>query len=256
MKGIHRLKLNYLTSASTLTGCPFMKSDKFETQKSLFWFDLNTLRLHSHLNRVTHSLSTSLPSSFIMSAKLNTFTTLLQAGQYEIDAGFQDFIVKCVADSKLQEPIVITQAPVAGTQSKVTTKKPTAYNIFVSEKMKSLVDVPSNERMAAVGALWKTLSAEDKAIYETKAKETTPYEVTVSPNQAKKGPKTLTNWQFFVSEKMPEVKAMADVKPKERLGKIGELWKLVSDADKQIYKTKAGVKDTETKANALAIAQA
>jgi hypothetical protein len=188
-----------------------------------------------------------------MSAKLNTFTTLLQAGQYEIDAGFEAFIVKCVADSKLQEPIIITQA---ATETKTVTKKPTAYNIFVSEKMKSLVDVPSNERMAAVGALWKTLSAEDKAVYESKAKETTPYEVTVSPNQAKKGPKTLTNWQFYVSEKMPEVKAMADIKPKERLGKIGEMWKLVSDTDKQIYKTKAGLKDADSKAKAVLVAQA
>jgi hypothetical protein len=110
--------------------------------------------------------------------------------------------------------------------------------------------------MTAVGAQWKTLSAEDKAVYETKAKETTPYEVTVSPNQAKKGPKTLTNWQLFVSEKMPEVKAMADVKPKERLGKISEMWKLVSDADKLVYKTKAGLKDADSKAKALAIAHA
>jgi hypothetical protein len=192
-----------------------------------------------------------------MSAKLNTFTTLLQAGQYEIDAGFEAFIVKCVADSKLQEPIVINQVatPVAG-KTETKTKKPTSYNIFVSEKMKSLTDIPSNERMAAVGALWKVISAEDKASYEAKAKDATPYEMVVSPNQAKKGPKTLTNWQFFVSEKMPEVKVMADVKPKERLGKLGEMWKLVSDAEKLIYKTKAGFKDTETKAKALAIAQA
>ena len=100
-----------------------------------------------------------------MSAKLTTFKTLLQEGQYEIDAGFEAFIVKCVADSKLQEPIII-QAPVVGAESKVATKKPTAYNIFVSEKqtaynifvsekMKSLVDMPSNERMATVGALGK-----------------------------------------------------------------------------------------------------
>jgi hypothetical protein len=192
-----------------------------------------------------------------MSAKIATFTTLLQAGQFEIDAGFQDFILQCVADSKLQEPIVITQVatPVAG-KAEIKTKKPTAYNIFVSEKMKSLTHIPSNERMAAVGAQWKAISAEEKASYEAKAKDATPYEMVVSPNQAKKGPKTLTNWQFFVSEKMPEVKAMADVKPKERLGKLGEMWKLVSDAEKQIYKIKAGVKDADTKAKAVLVAQA
>ena len=55
---------------------------------------------------------------------------------------------------------------------------------------------------------------------------------------------------------MPEIKAMADVKPKERLGKISELWKLVTDAEKDAYKIKAGVKDSETKAKALTITQA
>ena len=49
---------------------------------------------------------------------------------------------------------------------------------------------------------------------------------------------------------------MADVKPKERLGKIGEMWKLVSDAEKETYKVKAGVKDADTKAKALLVAQA
>ncbi len=192
-----------------------------------------------------------------MSAKIATFTALLQDGHYEIDTNFQDFIVKCVADAKLNETIVIPATPVAVAETKTKTKKATAYNIFVSEKMKSLVDIPSNERMAAVGALWKALSPEDKALYESKAQATTPYEVSVSPNQAKKGPKTLTNWQFFVSEKMPEVKLMADVPAKGRLGKIGEMWKLVSEADKASYKLKAGVKDAETKqAKALLAAQA
>ncbi len=193
-----------------------------------------------------------------MSAKITAFTTLLQAGPYEISPDFQDFIVKSLADSKLNEPIVINQATTpAGAKTETKTKKATAYNIFVSEKMKSLVDIPSNERMAAVGGLWKALSAEEKSVYETKAKATTPYEVTVSPNQAKKGPKTLTNWQFFVSEKMPEVKAMAEIPAKGRLGKIGEMWKLVSEAEKASYKLKAGVKDAETKqAKALVAAQA
>ncbi len=231
-----------------------MKLDKFESRKSLFYFRPTTRISPTHRVPV-HSLPFLL---LIMSAKIVAFTTLLQAGPYEISPDFQDFIVKSLADSKLNEPIVINQVatPVAA-KAETKTKKATSYNIFVSEKMKSLTDIPSNERMAAVGALWKAISPEEKALYEAKAKDATPYEMVVSPNQAKKGPKTLTNWQFFVSEKMPEVKAMADVPAKGRLGKIGEMWKLVSTADKEAYKTKAGVKDVANKqAKALLAAQA
>jgi hypothetical protein len=123
--------------------------------------------------------------------------------------------------------------------------------------MKELKDVAHNERMAAVGALWKTLSADQKSVYDTKAKEATPYEVVVSPNQQKKGPKTLTNWQYFVSEQMASVKADASIKPKERLGKIGESWKLLSQIEKDAYKSKALIKDGENKqAKAILTTQA
>jgi galactokinase len=186
-----------------------------------------------------------------MSAKITSFIALLQAGQYDIDADFQAFILKAVTDSKL------TQSTPPPTEAKIVTKKPTSYNIFVSEKMKELKDTPYNERMTQVGALWKALSPEEKSVYATKASETTPYEVSVSPNQLKKGPKTLTNWQLFVSESMPTIKADASIKPKERLGKIGDLWKILSTAEKEAYKAKALIKDGEIKqAKALAIAQA
>ncbi len=49
----------------------------------------------------------------------------------------------------------------------------------------------------------------------------------------------LSGWQFFIALKMSEVKAMPDVKPNQRFGKIAEMWKLISDADKKSYKVQA-----------------
>ena len=99
-------------------------------------------------------------------------------------------------------------------------------------------EVPSGERMSKVGALWKTLSDEEKGIWNAKAKGTEG--VTVSSSTTKStGPKKLTGYQFYVRETMPIVKVKAEIAPKERMGEIGKMWKSLSDQEKAGYKVKA-----------------
>lgn len=57
------------------------------------------------------------------------------------------------------------QAVATPAKEKVPRPK-TAYNHFVADKMATFKDVPHQERMTKIGALWKTISAEEKAKYE------------------------------------------------------------------------------------------
>jgi len=56
---------------------------------------------------------------------------------------------------------------------KKQSKRPkwSGYQLFVSEKMNSVKELKSKERMSAIGKLWKSLTEEQKAEYKTKATE-------------------------------------------------------------------------------------
>lgn len=48
-------------------------------------------------------------------------------------------------------------------------RKKSAYNVFVQEKMPVFKEVPHKERMGKIGALWKSLSDDDKKPFQDKA---------------------------------------------------------------------------------------
>ena len=61
----------------------------------------------------------------------------------------------------------------------VVKKAPSAYNLFVQEKIVSIrekqPDIPAKERMTLVAATWKEMSEDEKKIYKTKQMEHKEY---------------------------------------------------------------------------------
>jgi len=124
------------------------------------------------------------------------------------------------------------------------TRKLSGYNVYMKEKMAELKaqNVPSGERMGKVSAMWKTLTDEDKAVWKSKADALNPSGPTTTgsaPKAKKEGPTKLSGYQLFVKEKMAEVKADTSIPAKERMTKIGALWKALAATEQEAYKKKA-----------------
>jgi len=137
--------------------------------------------------------------------------------------------------------VAVTSNAVVTTSTK--TKKLSGYNVFMKEKMAMFKaeNVPSGERMSKVGALWKTLSDEEKAIWKGKADSTAPVVTTTTApvSSTPKGPKKLSGYQLYVKETMPIVKVKAEIPAKERMAEIGKMWKALKEEEKAAYKVKA-----------------
>ena len=133
--------------------------------------------------------------------------------------------------------ISVTNTNTSNTE--VKTKKMSSYNIFMQQKMAVLKaeGVPSGERMGKVASLWKALSDEDKAQFKASNPGTTGTTNTKVADPSKV-PK-LTGYQLYVRETMPEVKADTSVLPKERLAAIAKKWKVLTDDEKTLFKTRA-----------------
>lgn len=183
-------------------------------------------------------------STAIIQTRINLFKAQLQAGQYDIDAGFEAFILECIKGAELDKAEIITKpgnAEISPAPVALKTKQLNCYNVFMQEKMAefSVAGMPGKDKVGKVAEAWALLSEADKTAYKLKAKESTPVAVHSKPNPAKKGPKGLTGWQLYVQLKMPEVKADASVLAKERLGKIGSLWKALTKPQQEEYVAQA-----------------
>ena len=166
---------------------------------------------------------------------------------YDLPPGFYQVVEEAMKAAGFdQQPIAAASAPTIKKNRKLS-----AYNIFMKEKSAELKkeEVPSNERMSKIGALWKGLSDEQKDEYKAKADEhnasVAPSTVTIK-KATKSGPKKLTGYQYFVKEKMPEVRADESIAPKARMGAIGALWKALSDEQKAEWKVQAEALSAET----------
>lgn len=74
-----------------------------------------------------------------------------------------------VADSGATPAKAVVVVEKKKKKEKSEKKKPSAYNLFLQEKMKELHDVPGGEKMSKVGQLWKALNAEQKAVYQKRS---------------------------------------------------------------------------------------
>ena len=182
--------------------------------------------------------------------KFATFVHLMEGCSYKLPDDLYDCMKRSMVSAGFDEVPLAAAAPVT------KTKKLSGYNLFMREKMADLKEqnVASNERMGKVSGMWKELGDEGKQEWKDKAASVTPPTVTMAAgtktNKAKKtGPKKLSGYQFFVKEKMPEMKEDTSIESKERMGKIGAAWKALNEDEQQSFKDKA------TAANAQAAAE-
>lgn len=177
--------------------------------------------------------------------KIEILKAELHAGNYAFDDASIAFIIGCIKKAGLDKAEIVKQtttvAPTAVVVQK--TKKLTGYNIFMKEKMAEFKEkgMPVSERMGAVSVAWKGLKPEEKSAWSLKADKEEPVVVNAKANPAKKGPKSMTGYQFFVQEQMPTVKLNKTIEPTKRMTELGRLWKLLDKAAQADYKTKAAV---------------
>lgn len=195
-------------------------------------------------------------SAAIIQTRINLFKTQLQAGQYDIDSGFEAFILECITAAELDKPDVITKAGDAQgapalAPTMLKTKQLNCYNVFMQQKMAefSAAGMAGKDKVGKVAEAWGLLSDDEKNAYKLKAKESVPVSVHAKANPAKKGPKGLTGWQLFVHLKMPSIKVDASILAKDRLTQIGILWKALSKPEQDEYVAQAKLTHTIVKAD-------
>ena len=172
-------------------------------------------------------------------AKFETFWAALGQCPYDLPVEIKPHLLTALKGAGFFDAPVLTANTVTSAATK--TKKLSGYNVFMKEKMAvfKAENVPSGERMTKVGALWKTLTDEEKAIWKAKADSTAPVTVTVTTSAKPSGPKKLSGYQLYVKETMPIVKVKAEIPAKERMAEIGKMWKSLKEEEKAAYKVKA-----------------
>jgi hypothetical protein len=164
-------------------------------------------------------------------AKFELFWKAVKDGPYdlpdEMKASFQAAIKTAGYD----------QASAGGTVTVTKLKKKVnGYNLFMKEQTAKLKadNVAPDQRMAEVAKLWKLLTDADKLEWKAKA-AALPDPVGTTTTVVQAGTPTsrsLTGYQLYVRETMPQVKADTTIPAKSRMAKIGSLWKAL-EKDKQ-----------------------
>ena len=178
-----------------------------------------------------------------MDKKIQAFKIAVEQGPYDLDDDMINFFVECIKKAELDKPQIITQTVASTVTSTQKTKKLTGYNIFMKEKMADLKaeNVPVGERMVKVSEAWNALSNEHKLVWKQKADLLEPVNVVSKGTPAKKGPKSMTGYQFYVKEQMPTVKVNDQIAAKDRLSAIAKMWKTLDAEQHAAYKVKAGL---------------
>jgi hypothetical protein len=169
--------------------------------------------------------------------KFEAFWVALVNGPYDFPAESKPYLMAALKSAGFFDaPTVVTSVVQTGSK----TKKLSGYNVFTQVKMAELKeeDLPSKQRMTKVGASWQELSDEEKSGWKTKAASYAPVSVAVK-STTEKAPKKLTGYQYYVKVTMPLLKK-ENVPPKDRMSKIGQMWKALEKKDQEEYKTKAG----------------
>jgi hypothetical protein len=142
------------------------------------------------------------------------------------------------------------------------TRKLSGYNVYMKEKMAELKveGIAAGDRMGKVSSMWGQLSAEDKAQWKAKADNLNPNVSTTGTTHSahkvkREGPPKLSGYQLFVKETMGEVKADTSIPAKERMTKIGSLWKALTPSDQETFKKKAEEVNAQAQAQAQAQVQ-
>jgi hypothetical protein len=120
-------------------------------------------------------------------------------------------------------------------------KKVNGYNLFMKDKTAELKanNTPPDQRMKAVAELWKLLTDDDKKVWKAKADAMPAPDANVKTVTTPSAPRSLTGYQLYVRETMPQVKSDTTVVAKERMAKIGSLWKALDKSSQEAFSVKA-----------------
>lgn len=176
------------------------------------------------------------------------FTNTMYAGPFAFDTlpkqQFEELLKESLKIagflSDKPEPAVVAQISVSEKPT-LSYKQMTGYNMFMKHHMAVLKEKGEAQSMDAVGKAWSELSEAQKKEWNDKASLTTPIPVVIKPGGAKKGPKSRTGYQQFVSEQMPIVMAtkVNGKLPKKAISIIADKWNLLSDDEQNVYVAKA-----------------
>ena len=116
--------------------------------------------------------SYELDADFVKSVQATLETSLQKYYIYDVPqsggapATATEKVTPAKKEKKPKKEKAVAEASATATTTPAVEKKPraqSAYNKFVSAKMPGLKDCPPGERMGKIGAMWKLLSAEEKA---------------------------------------------------------------------------------------------
>ncbi len=115
-----------------------------------------------------------------------------------------------------------------------TSRSPSSYHYFKKAQYEQLKS--SSTQPIRVSSVEKELSAKWKALSDEQRQ---PY-VDMVPVKAKKMPKKLNGYQFWMKTNVPTVMARnPKISSKQVFTSMGQEWKTMTDANKQVWKDKA-----------------
>jgi hypothetical protein len=126
-------------------------------------------------------------------------------------------------------------------KSKVN-RPPTAYNIFMKEKMSEIKEGNQTDKLKTVANLWKDLTEEVKVGYKERAEEIKEefmknQEMNDDSEDKKSTKKRLPNgYNIYLKDRMSKIDGENQ---KDKLMKIAKEWKGLEDSVKQQYKDQA-----------------
>lgn len=175
-----------------------------------------------------------------MENKFNVFWQVLQKEcPYELTDDLIPYMMEGLKRAGFDEKNVIDTTK-KRKENDSKPKKISSYNIFLKETMSKLKEdgVEYGNKMKEVSIRWRALSDEEKLEYKSLATGL-DLDTLKSQHSVSKVNKKMSGYQLFIKENMSTIKNDSTIAPKERLSKIANLWKNLSDEEKDGWKQKS-----------------
>lgn len=169
---------------------------------------------------------------------LTEFTTKYQIEE-EIVNDLRDLLV--AAGKKHVKAVTSTStSSSAGTATASGSRRKTAYNVYIKAKFAEAKEGGetrnSQELMTEFSRQWKTLSAEDKAPYESEAKDSNASRPATTTTGATR---KMSGYNLFYRERKDDLKEEAKAGNVKLMTHVGAAWKALSDAEKKEWNDRA-----------------
>lgn len=177
-------------------------------------------------------------------SSFDVFWSNLECSEYELPEELKEVMKSALKASGF----------IVSVKSVFLPKRVSSYNVFIREKMSELKasGTDSKSLMSEASKIWKTLGEEEKSEWKLKASAENDASGALSVCKRKRkkrpGPKKLSGYQMFVKGKMLELKSDVSISPTERMGKIGEFWRGLTEVEKSVWNVKASEVNTRARA--------